>query len=209
MIVIVQFIRLLACDVFWVHAVHNVRRVEIMDLISQQTSACYVCSTAQHMTWNTHKTRLFLVCVQVGISQRPVRQTVSTLRPSPLLTMRAITPRFGVGVPTNKRNSTSNVSPLSLSSPSMDGTASPATAMLLPVRDNPHKLFIKEPPPSTSASPGASSLTPNTPATPPSQRGGDRDNVGKQGPSAPEAATAAGNGRAENGRSANGMHQDR
>jgi hypothetical protein len=40
--------------------------------------------------------------------------------------------------------------------------ASPASA-LLPARENPHRLFIREPPPSTSASPARGSLTPATP----------------------------------------------
>jgi hypothetical protein len=40
------------------------------------------------------------------------------------------------------------------------GAGSPAAAMLLPARDNPHRLFIRSPPPSTAAAANGSSLSP-------------------------------------------------
>ena len=105
------------------------------------------------------------------------------MRPSPLLTLRSTTPKFGIG--TGARGGRGSlltppsISPLGLNSPLAGGTpgeggdaiGTPAGA-LLPVRENPHKLFIKTPPPSTTPA-GGSSLTPATPATAsPAGRGG-------------------------------------
>jgi len=41
--------------------------------------------------------------LQVGITQRPVRQNVTSMRPSPLLMLRTNTPRFGLGASAGHR----------------------------------------------------------------------------------------------------------
>jgi hypothetical protein len=124
--------------------------------------------------------------LQVGISARPARQAITTLRPSPLLMLRSATPRFGAG-PAPRSAASPGPSPPSLSLGASAGAVSSPAAALLPARENPHRLFIREPPPSTSASPSRSSLTPSTPVT-----GGAAGGGGATTPS--PAAAAAGSG---------------
>jgi hypothetical protein len=126
------------------------------------------------------------------------------MRPSPLLTLRSTTPKFGIGA--GARNGRGplltppSVSPLGLGS-SLGGTpgeageatGTPAGA-LLPVRENPHKLFIKTPPPATTPA-GGSSLTPATPATAsPVGRGGVTPPVGTANGTTGAAAAREGGG---------------
>mmetsp|Transcript_10635 Transcript_10635/g.29106 ORF Transcript_10635/g.29106 Transcript_10635/m.29106 type:complete len:1605 (-) Transcript_10635:206-5020(-) len=123
---------------------------------------------------------------KVGISARPARtiQTTGTSHASPLLSLRgAAGPKLGVQV------RSPHMSPLGsamfggparaapLARPGENGAAgAPQPPTPLPVRPNPHRLFIREPPPGTepSASPstsvgpagagaGASWLPPSTP----------------------------------------------
>lgn len=123
-------------------------------------------------------TLIFVPATQVGITQRPVRAAVTSMRPSPLLTLRTTTPRFGLGSAANGYNkpgslsgaATSGSSPYSLSggaaSPAAAASAdggrpgSPGAALLLPVRDNPHRLFIRTPPPATTPAANGSSFSP-------------------------------------------------
>lgn len=102
--------------------------------------------------------------LQMGIGARPVRSGVTSLRPNTLLTRRSTTPKFGLGL----GGGGASASPLSLGAPSPMSVASPGTdangtpaSVLLPPRENPHQLFIKQPLPSTTAAGSGSSLTPS------------------------------------------------
>jgi hypothetical protein len=131
---------------------------------------------------------------KVGISARPARQAITTLRPSPLLTLRATTPRFGAGpAPRTAGAPSASPSALTLGAGAACG-GSPASA-LLPARENPHRLFIRDPPPSTAASPGRSSLTPSTPVA----GGATKAAEATPASGAPPGSGAPGSGRPSTG----------
>lgn len=77
---------------------------------------------------------------KVGISQRPVKTTVSIQKASPLLSHRSSAPKFGVQLKAREAPPTSMLS-----------EAGSTTLSILPPRDNPRRLFIKEAPPSTES----------------------------------------------------------
>ncbi|GIL58245.1 hypothetical protein Vafri_13308 [Volvox africanus] len=126
--------------------------------------------------------------VKVGITTRVSRNTsISSGKASPLLSLRSTPLRYGASVrvrteqPSGLGGGGTSAGPLSVSSdllaPVPGGIGSSAAAAaaaaaaggngLLPLRQNPHRLFLAMPPPSTEASGGASFLTP---ARPPSSR---------------------------------------
>ncbi|GIM13387.1 hypothetical protein Vretimale_16534 [Volvox reticuliferus] len=126
--------------------------------------------------------------VKVGITTRvPRNSSISSGKASPLLSLRSTPLRYGASVrvrteqPSGLGSGLTSSGPLSVSSdllaPVPGGIGSSAAAAaaaaaaggtgLLPLRQNPHRLFLAAPPPSTEAAGGASFLTP---ARPPSSR---------------------------------------
>jgi nuclear pore complex protein Nup98-Nup96 len=128
-----------------------------------------------------------------GLTTRQVPQALSSSRPHPMLSRPSI-PKFGI--PSQPRPSLR--APAVTLSPEPEqqqpGGGSATKLLLLPARDNPHRLFISAMPPSTAAA-SASQLTPTRPASRTPDRGGGLASGSADGAGA-EQPHAAANGPA-------------
>ncbi len=129
-----------------------------------------------------------------GLTTRQVPQALSSSRPHPMLS-RASVPKFGL--PSQPRPSLR--APSVTLSPEPEQQPGSATKLLLPARDNPHRLFIQAMPPSTSAA-SASQLTPSrAPSRTPERAGRASGDGAPEAPAPPAANGAAARGAAANG----------